>query len=240
MIFKLIPEQWHPAIRSLCYYGNRYVCPCCGGRFRKFLPYGVRKRPNVKCPRCGSLERHRLIWLYLKNRTNLFTSSLMVLHFAPEDIFQRHFRLLSNLNYVSADLYPSKAMLKMDITNIYFKDNTFDVILCSHVLEHIVDDRKAMLELFRVLKPGGWSILQVPIREDLNRTLEGDILTTAAERERIFGQSDHVRQYGLDYKDRLEEVGFKVKVDNYGEELGQELFEKYGLLERHVYFCSKS
>ena len=243
MIFRkaiqtIIPKYLLRKIRLLFYYGNKKHCPCCGGSFRKFLPYGLLDRENAKCPNCGSLERHRLIWLYLKDRTNLFSNNLMVLHFAPEMIFQKNLKNSANLDYISADLDPSRAMLRVDITNIYFKDNTFDVILCSHVLEHIQDDRKAMSELFRIIKPGGWSIIQVPRKRE--KTFEDDSIKSPEERERQFGQRDHVRRYGRDFKNRLEDAGFKVRVDGYAKELSRELFEKYGLVDIDIYFCRKS
>lgn len=241
----LVPEQYHPTLgeihriwRSFLYIGNRYICPCCGWRFRKLLPYGNRKRPNVGCPRCNSAERHRLLWLYLKNKTNLFSDNLKVLHFAPEYIFQKTLRFMSNLDYISVDLNSPLAMVKMNITNISYQDNTFDVILCSHVLEHVIDDRKAIRELFRVLKPGGWAILQVPILRD--KTLEDPSIVSPRDRERIFGQKDHVRIYGHDYKDRLEEAGFTVKVDGYVRELGDDKIKKHGLSDdQNIYLCTK-
>ncbi len=233
----IIPKYLCKEIRLLFYYGNRKHCDCCGRSFHKFLPFGLRNRKNAKCPNCGSLERHRLIWLYLKERTSLFSDNLMVLHFAPEMIFQKNLKNLANLDYISADLDPSRAMLKVDITNIYFKDNTFDVILCNHVLEHIQDDHKAMSELFRILKPGGWSIIQVPIKRE--KTFEDDNIKSPEEREKQFGQRDHVRQYGRDFKNRLEKAGFEVKVEGYAKELNRKLFEKCGLVDIDIYFCSK-
>ena len=245
LVKAIVPERYHPTLgeiyricRSFLYIGNRYICPCCGWRFRTLLPYGNKKRPNVGCPRCNSAERHRLLWLYLKNKTNFFSDNLKVLHFAPEYIFQKTLRFMSNLDYISADLNSPMAMVKMDITNILYEDNSFDVILCSHVLEHVVDDRKAMRELFRVLKPGGWGILQVPILRD--KTFEDLSIVSPEDRERIFGQKDHVRIYGCDYKDRLEEAGFTVKVDGYVRELGDDKIKKHGLSEdQDIYFCAK-
>ena len=174
LVKAIIPEKYHPAIQQMylglpmiLYKGNQVICPSCGGHFRKFLPFGVETRSNTRCPRCGSLERHRLIWLYLKNRTYFFTDNLKVLLFALEPIFEKTFKSMPNLDYVSADLNPALAMVKMDVTNILYEKDYFDVTLCSHVLEHIMDDKKAMRELFRVLKPGGWAILQSPV--DLKR-----------------------------------------------------------------------
>ncbi|WP_293138876.1 class I SAM-dependent methyltransferase [Okeania sp. SIO3I5] len=186
------------------------------------------------------MKRHRLLWLYLKNKTNFFDEDLKVLHFAPEYSFYRRFANQKNLDYISADLYSPRAMVKMDITNILYEDNLFDVIICSHVLEHIPDDRKAMSELWRVLKHGGWAILQVPIDINSQETLEDPNIQSPEDRLRFYGLEDHVRMYGLDYKDRLEEVGFTVKVDEYVKELGSDIIEKYGLMEtENIYLCIK-
>lgn len=241
----VIPIKYHCALGryedlvfSLFLYGHSFTCPICGGHFRKFLTVGVNPRPNAQCPRCGSLERHRLLWLYLKNETNLFVDSLRLLEIAPMDCLQRKFRAMSNLSYISVDLESPIAMLKMDITDMRFPDNYFDCIICYHVLEHVLDDRRAMKEMFRVLKPGGWAIIQVPILRD--KTFEDPSVTAPKDRERIFGQCDHVRIYGLDYKDRLESVGFSVNVDGYVKRLGDDVVRKYGLIkDEDIYFCSK-
>ncbi len=215
---------------------DRAFCPCCGGSFRSFISGGPNLRPNACCPRCGSLERHRLLWLYLQQKTNLFRDKLRVLHFAPEKIFQDALRTLPNLDYVSADLYSPLAMVKMDITDITFPDDSFDVILCSHVLEHIPDDRKAMAELYRVLKPGGWAILQVPIDPKLDTTYEDPSIVTPEERKRHFGQDDHVRWYGRDYGDRLKQAGFNLRLDQFGDEVP----DGYGIIRNEeIYWCAK-
>jgi len=240
----IIPKKYHTIARdlyiSLLYGGNRFICPCCGWYFRKLLSAGLVPRANAECPRCGALERHRLLWLYLLNRTNIFSDSLKVLCFAPEPIFQKIFVSLPNLTYISADLESPIAMVKLDITKIPFKDESFDVILCSHVLEHVVDDRKATHELFRVLKPRGWAILQSPV--DLNRseTFEDPSVVSPKDRESIFGQHDHVRIYGRNYVDRLQSAGFTVKLDSYVKELGSDVVQRYSLEENEViYFCTK-
>ena len=216
------------------------ICPCCGGQFRTFLPYGVRQRPNAMCPGCGSKERHRLLWLYFENRTNLFSQTLRVLHLVPEKSFQKTLASLPTLDCISADLQAGKAMVEMDITNILYETNSFDVILCSHVLEHVVDDRKAMRELFRVLKPGGWEVLHVPIDLEREKTFEDPSIVLPEDRERIFCHWDHVRIYGRDYNDRLEEAGFTLNVHNYARELGADMIKKYGLRKHAgIYFCTK-
>lgn len=215
-------------------------CPCCNGNFPRFIAGGPSLRPNAYCPRCGSLERHRLLCLYLKEKTNFFTKKLKVLHVAPEKILQDIFRGLPNLDYVSADIASPLAMIKMDITDIPFDDNVFDVIICSHVLEHIPDDRKAMRELRRVLKSDGWSILQVPI--DLNRaeTYEDPTITDPAERQRLFGQDDHVRWYGRDYLARLKEAGFRVYIDTFAREMTLDEVCRFCIITTEdIYQCHK-
>ena len=201
-------------------------------------PPGLFQRPESKCPLCGSLERHRLIWLYLNRQTDLFDGhKKKMLHVAPELQLVRLFQKRDYIDYLSADLY-AHAMVKMDITEIQYPGNTFDVIYCSHVLEHVQDDRKAMDEFYRILKPGGWAILQVPITADA--TLEDPTVISPKERERLFGQDDHVRRYGPDYKARLMEAGFSVTVDGFARGLNDRVSSRFGLMRNEdVYFCRK-
>ena len=218
---------------SLYYKGSKYTDPIDGKSFRKFLPYGYGKqRPNVLSPSTLSLERHRLLWLYLKNETDFFTSSLAskkVLHFAPEQCFLKRFKSLKHFDYTTTDLNSPIADVKADICDLPFENNSYDIIFCNHVLEHIPHDTKAMKELYRVMKPGGWGIFQIP--QDLNRefTFEDDTIIDKAERAKIFGQYDHVRIYGRDYFDKLRSVGFKVKAVDYTSKLSEELVDKYRL-----------
>ncbi len=225
-------------ILSIAYYGKNYTCPICEGNFRKMLPYGNVKRESAKCPKCGSLERHRLIWLFLKNETNIFHDKLKVLHFAPEPCFLDRISKLPNLFYVPADFDPPLSMIrKIDITDIPNEGNFYDCAICCHVFEHVPDDQGAMREIFRVLKPGGWAILQVPIRR--LETFEDSNVMMPEDRLRVFGQSDHVRIYGLDYKKRLEQAGFAVNVIEYANKYDSEIVKKYGLSRAEIYFCIK-
>jgi SAM-dependent methyltransferase len=215
--------------------GNTYVDPIDGKRFKSFLPYGYENpRENVLAPSTLSLERHRLLWLYLKNETDFFSGNHKVLHFAPEQAFYKRFRKLRNLDYTTTDLNSPLADVKADICDLPFEDNRYDIILCNHVLEHIPDDIKAMQELYRVLKPGGWGIFQVP--QDLKRTntFEDNSITDKKERARIFGQYDHVRIYGRDYFDKLRSVGFKVEEVDYTAVLSTEEAEKYRLVQGEI------
>ena len=222
-------------IFALVLRGKKYTDPIDGKRFKLFLPYGYGKqRPNVLSPSTLSLERHRLLWLYLKNETDFFTSKKKVLHFAPEQAFYKRFTQLKNLDYTTTDLLSPLADVKADICNLPFKDNSYDIILCNHVLEHIPDDTKAMEELYRVLKPNGMAILQIP--QDLNRaqTFEDNTITDKKERAKIFGQYDHVRIYGLDYFDKLRSIGFKVEEVDYTAQLSSENIDKYRLAKGEI------
>lgn len=210
--------------------GNKYTDPIDGNSYRKFLPYGYEKvRENVLAPGTLSLERHRLCWLYLQNETDLFTQPQKLLHFAPEQAFLKRFRKLKHLDYTTTDLNSPIADVKADICNLPFDDNSFNFIICNHVLEHIPDDLKAMKELYRVLAPGGTAILQVPYDRDRNTTFEDDSITDPKERARIFGQYDHVRVYGMDYFEKLEATGFIVEALDYTSSFTDEQINRYRL-----------
>jgi len=215
--------------------GDKYTDPIDGKSFKKFLPYGYGdQRPNVLSPSTLSLERHRLIWLYLKNRTDFFTAQKKVLHMAPEQCFLDIFKNLKNLDYTTADLYSPIVDVKADILELPFDDNSFDIVLCNHVLEHIEDDAKAMNELYRVLKPGGMGIFQIPQDLHLEKTYEDFSITSSKERAKHFGQYDHVRVYGRDYFDRLRQAGFKVEEIDYSKTISSELVDKYRLTKGEI------
>jgi hypothetical protein len=224
----------------LIYKGTRFECPVCGRTFRKFMPYGYENvREGALCPGCLSLERHRLMWLYLNNKTGFFQKTQKVLHVAPEQCFLKRFRQLKNLTYHTADLVSPIADYKLDVQNIPFDSNSYDVVICNHVLEHVPDDRKAMSEIFRVLKPGGYAILQVPVDFKRENTFEDNSITDRKERSKIFGQYDHVRVYGLDYPERLRQAGFTIDEPTYTEVLSQEIKEKFSIDYREFMFSCK-
>ena len=226
-IFPLIPARFRRWVKKsllrIIYYGNRYYCPVCNSNTKTQKPLGfdfpvIKEKQiigggvrNVLCPVCISSDRTRLVYQFLKNKTNLFSKQTKLLHIAPEPQLARIFIKTKKIDYLTADLMMENVMVKMDLTNIQYSDHTFDAIICNHVLEHIPDDRIAMRELYRVLKPGGWAILQVPISKILKETFEDIKVTEPDEREKVFGQKDHVRIYGQDYITRLETVGFTVK-----------------------------
>lgn len=238
----LVPRPWLIKISywirpflALYLRGKKYTDPIDNKGFRKFLPYGYENpREGVLSPSTLSLERHRLLWLYLKNETNFFTENLKLLHFAPEQAFYHRFKQLKNIDYTTTDLNSPLADVKADICSLPFEDGQFDVILCNHVLEHIPDDTTAMKELYRILKPSGWGIFQIP--QDLNRatTFEDDSITDKKERAKIFGQYDHVRVYGRDYFDKLRSIGFEVEEVDYTSMLGTKEVERYRLAKGEI------
>ena len=219
-------------VLKIIYSGNNFIDPIDGRGYSKFLSYGYGKlRKNALSPGTLSLERHRLLWLYLNNSTNLLKSKIRVLHIAPEQIFYRKFKKNIYWDYTTFDLKSPIADIKGNITNMIFNDATFDLIICNHVLEHIVDDRAAMKEIYRVLKKDGIGILQVPIDKSLKETYEDNTIVSKKQRDKHFGQYDHVRVYGVDYKDRLENTGFIVNLLNYTNQIEDNLISKYGLIK---------
>lgn len=226
---------------SVILKGDTYIDPIDGKGFKRFLPYGyLKQRPNVLSPSTLSLERHRLLWLYLQKETTFFEKELKVLHMAPEQCFLSIFKKMKNLDYTTADLYSPIVDVKADILDLPFEDKLFDFVLCNHVLEHIEDDAKAMSELFRVLKPGGIGIFQVPQDLSLEQTYENSSITSPEERAKHFGQYDHVRIYGKDYFDRLRKAGFKVFEVDYSAKLPPDLVEKYCLAKGEILpVCTK-
>ncbi|SED18803.1 Methyltransferase domain-containing protein [Tenacibaculum sp. MAR_2009_124] len=217
--------------------GDNFTDPIDGKSFKKLLPYGYEtQRENALSPSTLSLERHRLLWLYLKNETVFFTSEkkLKVLHIAPEQCFLDIFKKQENLDYITSDLESPIADIKADICDLPFKNEEFDVVFCNHVLEHIPDDTKAMQELHRILKKDGFGIFQIP--QDVHRaeTFEDNSITDPKERAKIFGQYDHVRIYGLDYFDKLKSIGFKVEEAHYAKTMNPELVRKYALAKDEI------
>lgn len=219
----------------LIYGGNKVECTVCGKTFRKFLSYGATERSNVLCPNCLSLERHRLMYLYLKEKTPFFKEHLRVLHIAPEQCFYKRFRAMKNLDYVTADIESPLADVKMDLHQAPFKDNEFDVIFCNHVLEHVEDDAQCMRELYRMLKPGGFAIMQVPIDHTRAVTYEDPTITSPEDREKHFWQKDHVRLFGLDYPDRLSKAGFDMECNELAKELGEKA-DRYRIIPHEILY----
>src|SRR3954451_23657621 len=231
---RVVPRR----LRLAIYRGDRVECPCCGGRFSRFMP-GLSHRATRVCPRCGAQERHRALWLYMRERTDLTGRDISILHWAPEYALQRSLSQLPNAFYVSADLDGDEAMQHMDITDVPFKDGSFDLIVCVHVLEHVPDDRRAIREMVRVLKPGGVALLLVPIVLE-QPTLEDPAIVTPEQRKEAYWQEDHVRLYGADFPERLREEGFEVTVDRWVRGLDRQTLERYGLFPlEDVYVATK-
>ena len=232
------PSTVKRLLRPLRYRaGRRVECPCCGGRFRRWVVLPEYAETERECYGCGAYARHRLLWLYLTRETGLGDAPLRLLHVAPSDpMYAARLRELPGVDYVSADLDDPTAMERWDVTAIPHPDESFDAILCSHVLEHVRDDRRAMAELHRVLRAGGWAVIQSPVDWSRDATYEDE----AADPEAVFGQADHVRFYGRDYDDRLRAAGFEVTVEPYVERFSAEERERHGLDPvEPVHLCAK-
>ena len=238
---------WLVPVAGLFYKGfdrtKGVECPVCGAHYRRFLPYGyVQSRPNALCPNCLSLERHRLLWLWFRRETDLLQAAPHTLHIAPEVCLMRHLKrrfAAQPERYVTADLESPLARLHFDVQDIPLPDNSFDVLICNHLLEHVADDRRAMREFYRILRPGGWGVLLSPVEPGRAQTFEDDSIVDPGERTRIFGQYDHRRIYGADYADRLREAGFAVEVLDYAGQLGEALRKRHALSEERIYIVRK-
>ena len=243
---KILPEALRNSIRvsirkakSPFYYGNKYECNCCETSFRKMLPKA--KRSNAECPKCGSLERTRLLLHYLKNETSIFEKKLRVLHFAPESSL---YSILSKLDleYIDGDIHPAYANNIVDITDIQFEDDYFDLIICSHVIAHVPDEEKAIQELRRVLSPKGKAIILTFINSDSKETIDHDWINTDELRREHYGEPDCLRLHGSDFKSTLEKEGFKVNQIDYRKKLGPKIMNKNVLGEgprEWIFDCSK-
>ena len=227
-------------VRYIPNIGIDRFCPICKMPSKKFRKFGIVPREDAQCTYCGALERHRLVWVYLEKMTDIFNGyAKKVLHVAPEPSFERLLKKRLKGGYITADLNDPNAMIKMDITNIPYPDDTFDVVYCSHVLEHVPDDRRAIRELYRVLKTNGWALILAPITAE--KTIEDLSITDPNIRLKRFGQEDHVRRYGPDFLERLEEVGFFVKVIHPSQFLSSKQILRMGITKSagEIYYCTK-
>ena len=232
-------------IRGTRHRGAAVECPCCESTFARFLPH--RGRAQAKCPRCGALERHRALWLFLERETDLFERPGAMLHIAPEYAFLRRLSGVEGLRYVTGDFDSPLAEHRLDVMDLPFADGSFDFLMCNHVLEHVADDRVALAEIQRVLRPGGWAVLMCPVDRRRAATLEDPSAVSPEDRHRVFGQADHVRLYGRDYADRLADAGFSVRADTYLGDFDEPTIARLGLRREEddafggeeIYFCTK-
>lgn len=236
--------SWAVPLMGVLYVGRGRECPVCGCRRRRFLPYGyVSVRSNALCPRCLSLERHRLLWLWLTRETDICKGERQLLHIAPEVALMRRFREIYARHpelYITADLESPLARMHFDVQHIPLADESVDIVICNHIMEHVADDRLAMHELWRILRRGGWGVVLSPVDESRAATFEDDSITDPAERTRIFGQYDHRRIYGCDYADRLRGAGFDVETIDYAATFSPEERKRYALCDDRIYVVRKA
>ena len=253
LILNLIPRpvlqrvaDWIVPVVGLLYVGKGKECPLCGCQRRKFIPYGyVKPRENALCPNCLSLERHRLLWLWLLRESDIGRGAMALprlLHIAPEVALMRKFRKMyarEKERYVTADLESPLADMHFDVQEIPIEDGAFDCVICNHIMEHVEDDRKALREIYRILRRGGWGVILSPVELEREKTFEDDTITDREERTRIFGQYDHRRIYGRDYTERLQEAGFEVYDIPYKEAFTAAEQQRYALCDDHLYIVRK-
>lgn len=237
---------WAVPIMGLWYVGRGKECPLCGCRRRKFLPYGyVTQRDNALCPNCLALERHRTLWLWLLRESDIGRGAVALprlLHVAPEVALMRKFSRIyaeQPADYVTADLESPLADLHFDIQHIPLEDESFDVVICNHIMEHVEDDRLAMREILRIMRKGGWGVILSPVDLQREKTFEDDTITDEAERTRIFGQYDHRRIYGRDYAERLRDAGFEVYECDYANLIPAKEKQLYALTDEPLYIVRK-
>ena len=239
IILKIFPREFlinlsllFQPILSLIFIGSKFTDPINGKQYSRFLSYGYNNlRTNALCPGTLSLERHRLLWLYLNSNSNIESQFLNVLHVAPEQVFFKKFKKFKNWTYTTTDLNSPLADIKADLCNLPFKDETYDLILCNHVLEHIIDDIKAMKEIYRVLKTGGKAILQIPLDMEKEESYEDHTIINPKDRSKHFGQYDHVRIYGMDFFKKLSNIGFRYEKIDFTSKLSDREITKYGLIK---------
>ncbi len=243
----LVPRRWRPALKRLYWRGSRHQCPVCESRVRRYLPEGydvslIRELdvvggeswPERTCPICYANTRSRLVWFHLVFESGILDTPTRLLHLAPEMGLYWRLSRAPQVDYHPGDLQPDRYAFaddvrSLDLHSLPYDDASFDAVLANHVLEHVADDARALAEIHRVLRPGGWAMLQVPLARRLETTREDARLVTPEERERALGQSDHVRLYGRDYPERLRRAGFSVRTFDSHLHRGQN-FQKRWLL----------
>jgi SAM-dependent methyltransferase len=228
-------------LRGLAHVGFRHRCNCCGWRLRAFVErdqfFGASH--DGYCPRCDAKARHRGLWLFLKNNGLLSSSRLRLLHVGPWPKIASLVSALENVEYVGVDILPLPHVTMIaDITSLPVEDASFDALICVHVLEHVVDDRTAISEFNRILKPGGWALISVPMRTD-RPTFEDPAVTEPKDRKRVFGEAGHVRYYGTDFVRRLEAAGFHARLHR-DIDVEASIRQLHGLREtENMFFCTR-
>ena len=238
--------EWAVPILGLFYVGKGRKCPICGCERRKFLPYGYGKvREDALCPKCLSLERHRLLWFYLMNNDaerEKIKSLSTILHIAPEVCLMRQFKkiyITKPQNYITADLESPLADMHFDVQSIPMEDNSVDIIICNHLLEHVESDHKALQEMYRIMRSGGIGVMLAPIDYSRETTFEDDTITDPKQRAELFGQYDHRRVYGKDYLERLRAAGFEAEEIDYAAEFSDYARTLYSFGCDHLYIVRK-
>ena len=222
------------------YRGHRYLCPCCEHQFRRLAPHGRPPRPGRACPNCRALQRHRLLWLYLVRERNILSSSYRVLHVAPERAIRRRLSSASNLTYVTVDLAMAEAAVHSELEALPFEDACFDIVICSHVLEHVQHDLQSMAEMHRVLAPTGRALIMVPVDRRRSETHEDASITDPDARRQVFGHPGHVRYYGTDVTTRLEQSGFGVDPVDYADHIPPEEAERIRVSRGELIYVCRS
>jgi len=229
-----------PWVKKAAYYGRRRYCPVCRSHLRRFIHSPYHPEVGGLCPVCWSLSRQRMAWLFLDDHPELFEANpCRVLHVAPEEVLERRFRACPGVDYLSIDLASPRAMQLMDVTALELDDASTDVIFCSHVLEHVQDDHKALREFFRVLRPGGGLVLMIPHSTELATTLEDPSVVTSEDRYRVYGWYDHVRLYGMDAIDRIRQAGFEVDRVTVADLVDDRQAERMGLGQQAVFLARR-
>lgn len=238
--FRVPLQTLQRTVQASLYRGEAFHCSVCEHDFGKFKSAGHPRRPNAECPRCGARERHRLMMYFLDNFTNLGRTDdpVRLLHLAPERMLARRMSSYPNVDYLSGDINPTRAQAVVDVTRMQFDDDSFDAIICSHVLEHVADDKAAMREMCRVLRPDGWAIINAPVRNDLEDTFEDWSVTAPKARAQMFGQWDHVRCYGRNYPELLGSAGFQVAIDPFP--IPADVKRRFALQHAgRIFYCTK-
>lgn len=236
---------------------HKHKCILCDSYIYKFLPYrggSAGSAPlmrslkvvgsdmdNFSCPWCGCHDRERHLYMYMK-ASGIFNrlSKWNVIHFAPEKILSKRITAMRPKNYIKCDLNPQATdVMRVDILDMPFNECTFDILIANHVMEHVADDLRALAEIHRVLKPGGYAILQTPFSSKLQKTWSDPGLDTDESRFHAYGQEDHVRLYGLDIFDRYKNAGLTSCVKQHEELLEEVDGWTYGVNEREPFFLFK-